>query len=291
MSAPRSAPRTATLTTRDHSRDSAGLTYVYAVLSRRAGGVSVGINLNTNHACNWRCIYCQVPGLRRGAAPAVDLERLEDELRSFLATVLHGDFLTQRVPVGMRRLHDVALSGNGEPTSAPAFDAVVAVIERVRRDLGVPAAVKTLLFTNGSLMHRRDVQDGVRRLARLSGEVWFKLDRATPSGMRLVNGTSGSIARVCRNLTIAARLCPTWIQTCLFAIDGEAPPADEIDAYVGILADVRAAGVPLGGIHLYGIARPSMQPEASRLTPLPEAWLQSLGARLRALGYTVRVTP
>lgn len=29
----------------NHSRDSAGLTYVYPVLSRRAGGVSIGINL------------------------------------------------------------------------------------------------------------------------------------------------------------------------------------------------------------------------------------------------------
>ncbi|MCZ7653281.1 MAG: hypothetical protein M5R42_01880 [Rhodocyclaceae bacterium] len=63
----------------DHSRDSAGLTYVYPVVSRRAGGVSIGINLNPNNACNWRCIYCQVPDLKRGAAPLIDLDRLEGE--------------------------------------------------------------------------------------------------------------------------------------------------------------------------------------------------------------------
>ncbi|PIU16966.1 MAG: radical SAM protein, partial [Gallionellales bacterium CG08_land_8_20_14_0_20_59_87] len=34
------------LSTTDHSRDSAGLRYVYPVVSRRAGGVSIGINLN-----------------------------------------------------------------------------------------------------------------------------------------------------------------------------------------------------------------------------------------------------
>ncbi|MCZ7653212.1 MAG: hypothetical protein M5R42_01445 [Rhodocyclaceae bacterium] len=33
-----------------HSRDSAGLTYVYPVVSRRAGGVSIGINPNPNNA-------------------------------------------------------------------------------------------------------------------------------------------------------------------------------------------------------------------------------------------------
>ena len=57
------------LTVTDHSRDSAGMTYVYPVVSRRAGGVSVGINLNPNNACNWACVYCQVPDLARGTAP------------------------------------------------------------------------------------------------------------------------------------------------------------------------------------------------------------------------------
>lgn len=40
------------LSVHDQSRDSAGLRYVYPVVSRRAGGVSVGINLNVNNACN-----------------------------------------------------------------------------------------------------------------------------------------------------------------------------------------------------------------------------------------------
>lgn len=80
------------LTTSDHSRDKAGLTYIYPVLSRRAGGLSIGVNLNVNNACNWRCIYCQVPNLIRGSAPSVDLEKLGQELRQFLADVIHGDF-------------------------------------------------------------------------------------------------------------------------------------------------------------------------------------------------------
>jgi len=71
------------LSTTNHGRDDAALRYVYPVVSRRAGGVSVGINLNPNNACNWRCIYCQVPDLTRGAAPAIDLTILEAELRGF----------------------------------------------------------------------------------------------------------------------------------------------------------------------------------------------------------------
>ena len=279
------------LTTTEHSRSSAALTYVYPVVSRRAAGLSIGINLNTNNACNWRCIYCQVPGLVRGAAPPVDLDLLEQELRSFLGDVLHGDFLQRRVPEGMRRLNDLALSGNGEPTSAREFEAVVERIERVRRDLGVSSEVKTILITNGSLVQRAGVQAGLRRLAEISGEVWFKLDRATPAGIQAVNDVRLSPARLRRQIGIAAPLCPTWIQSCFFALDGMPPPAAEVDAYVGFLAALRGSHVPLRGVLLYGIARPSMQPEATRLTRLPEAWLRALAERLAALGYEVRVTP
>lgn len=279
------------LTVRDHNRAAAGLTYVYPVISRRAGGVSIGINLNVNNACNWRCIYCQVPGLTRGAPPPVDLGKLRDELGSFLADVLHGDFLAKRVPPEARRFNDIALSGNGEPTSAREFEQVVNLIGETRRDAGVPETVKTVLITNGSLMQRGGVQAGVRKLAALNGEVWFKLDRATDAGMRKVNNTRTGMARVHANLAVAARLCPTWIQTCLFAIDGVGPDEAEQQAYVDFLHKCLAAHIALQGVLLYGLARQSFQPEAPRLAPLPSQWLEALARRIRALGLTAKVTP
>ena len=286
-----SESRRGRLTVTDHDRGSAGLTYVYPVVSRRAGGVSVGINLNVNNACNWRCIYCQVPGLTRGAPPPVDLGKLERELCGFLQDVLHGDFLAARVPVEARRLNDIALSGNGEPTSAREFESVVDLVGKVRRQTGVPAEVKTVLITNGSLMQRAGVQAGVRKLATLSGEVWFKVDRATRSGMRKVNNTRTDIARMRANLEIAARLCPTWIQTCMFAIDGAPPEEAEQQAYLDFLRERVAERLPLQGVLLYGLARPSFQPEAKRLSALPFAWLDAFAEKIRPLGLEVKVTP
>ena len=281
----------ALLTVIDHDRDAAGLRYVYPVVSRRAGGVSVGINLNTDNACNWRCIYCQVPGLKRGAAPPVDLPRLEAELRSFLTQVLQGDFLRSRVPEGSRRLNDIALSGNGEPTSAREFEQVIDSIGQVRRELRVPDEVKTVLITNGSLVHRPQVAAGLEKMRLLNGEVWFKIDSGSDAGMRLVNNTRLGLKRVRENLSLAAHACPTWVQTCVFALDGAPPPQTEQRAYLALLEERLRAGVRLRGVLLYGLARRSHQPEAARLSRLPARWLESYAERIRALGIEVKVTP
>ena len=125
---------------------------------------------------------------------------------------MHGKFMQSRVPEGMRRINDIALSGNGEPTSAAEFARVIELIGRVRREMGLPETVKTVLITNGSLLHRSEVQQGLRNMARLNGEIWFKLDRASEAGMRLINDTSTNMRKVRDNLIAAIALCPTWLQ-------------------------------------------------------------------------------
>ena len=276
------------LKTEDHSRDSAGMRHVYPVVSRRAGGVSVGINLNPNNACNWRCVYCQVPDLSRGGPPAIDLELLERELNGFLDWAVTGDFMATRVPAGARRLVDVAFSGNGEPTSAAEFPDAVALVERALAARGLARGVLIRLITNGSLLDRKAVQAGIARIGAAGGEVWFKLDAATPAGLARINGTRVRPEAVARRLDRCAALAPTWVQTCMFSIDGEAPGEFDLEAYLGLLAP-RAS--MLSGVHLYSLARPSLQPEAARLGRLDEAWLEGFAQRLRQLGVTVRVSP
>ncbi len=279
-----------TLTTRNHDRDIAGMTYVYPVVSRRAGGVSVGVNLNPNNACNWRCIYCQVPELKRGGPPPIDLALLEDELRRMLTDIVDGDYMQRNVPEGMRRLNDVALSGNGEPTSAPEFPAVVELIGKVLTDFGLAGKIKLVLITNGSLAGKDYVQAGIREMACLNGEVWFKFDRATRAGLGLVNDTETDPERHFQRLKTVAGLCPTWVQTCLFSLDGAAPDEVEAAAYLAMLKRVREEIPTLAGVLLYGLARPSLQPESPRLGTVPPGWLENLENRIEALGLYVRVS-
>lgn len=283
--------QTSPLTPVNHNRDSAGMTYVYPVVSRRAGGVSVGVNLNPNNACNWACVYCQVPGLTRGTAPEIDLAQLEAELRTMLADIVHGDFMQTRVPESARRLNDIALSGNGEPTSAKAFPQVIELIGRVMNDFDLVGKIKLVLITNGSLADRPRVQESLRKMATLNGEVWFKFDSATATGMRGINQTRISPDRQFARLAIAARLCPTWLQSCVFALDGAPPSEAEQAAYLAAAARIRQQSIPVQGVLLYGLARPSMQPQASRLSALPAEWLEAFAEKIRAAGLPVKVSP
>ena len=274
------------LNTQDHRRDSAGMKYIYPVISRRAGGVSIGINLNVNNACNWACKYCQVPNLRRGKPPPIDLQKLETELRDFLRSA--DDFLTTNVPPEVRQIIDIALSGNGEPTSASEFPTVVDIAEKVLNDFDLHNRVKLRLITNGSLMHRPYVQQGIARIGTLTGEVWFKVDRGTREGTDLVNGISMEPARIKNSLLICAELAPTWVQSCFFAIDGKSIDDKEFSAYLDIIRTVQSK---IRGVFLYGLARPSQQPDANRLSALSAESLSYYSEIISTLGIKVIVTP
>lgn len=284
-----SQPVKAILSAKDHNRDVAGFTYVYPVYSRRARGLSVGINLNPNNACNWRCIYCQVPNLVRGGAPAIDLELLNKELRALLHDVLHTTFLADRLPAEAQRINDIALSGNGEPTSAKSFDAVIETLISAMTDFNLLGKIKLLLITNGSLVQRPVVKRGLQLMAKNKGEVWFKLDSATNQGMRGINGSELGIRKVYQNLVCTAQLCPTWLQTCIFQRDGAHPSEHERQAYLNFIEKLVAARVPLRGALIYGLARPSMQPQAASLKSAELKWLQNFASDIQARGLPAEV--
>ena len=280
------------LTIADHNRNSAGLTYIYPVLSRRSGGLSIGVNLNINSACNWRCVYCQVPDLIRGSAPQVNFEQLGRELRGFLADVVHGSFYEkEEIPEELRVIRDVALSGNGEPTTANEFHQVVNLIELVLKEYGLLGEIKCVLISNGSMVNKAHVQRGLRKLAKINGEMWFKIDSATPTGLARINNTRGSSLSILKRLKVAAELCPTWIQTCFFAYKNKQPAESELKAYLQLLEAVEQKGIPIKGILLYGVARESHQPEGKYISALPEEWFQELALRINKYGFDLKITP
>ena len=274
------------LSTTDHSRDVAGLKYVYPVISRRAGGLSIGINVNTNNACNWRCVYCQVPGLVRGAAPDIDLQLLERELRFFLEQVLSGVFFEQfNVPEALQVIKDIAISGNGEPTSLKHFDQAIGLIGKIASEMKVLPESHFVLITNGSLINQPNVQAGLKVLNRYQGEVWFKLDAATERGRTLINDSKQSTEKTLNNLRISARLCETSLQTCLLDYLEEVDAQEERDAYIELLTNIKKQKIMIKKVMLYTLARSSFQPEAEKIKKLDAKKLNQFAAQIRGLGY------
>ena len=279
------------LTPQDHNRQFAGMQYVYPVMSRRAGGLSIGINFNPNNACNWRCVYCQVPDLQRGAAPEMDFDRLQTELRQVLAYVLNGRFFDDfQVPLAQRQLKDLAISGNGESTSLKEFDQAVALIGSIGQEWALFPECRFILISNGSLIHQLPVQAGLQTLAQFHGELWFKLDSATRQGRESINHCALSDHQLLENLTIASQLCTTRIQTCMLHYR-DAWSESEQQAYLQLLEQLKLQQLEIAEVLLYSVARPSFQAEAAELRSYTLQELETMATAIRQLGYAVNVTP
>ena len=158
----------------------------------------------------------------------------------------------------------------------------------IRDEVGL-AAVPIRLITNGSLADRPYVQTALRSLAAAGGEVWFKLDRVTSAETAVINGVRQSPERVLHALDKCAKLVPTWLQTCWFAMDGLPPSREAEDAYCAFLARVATL---VRGVHLYGLARPSLQPGAVRISRVCETQLLAFAERIeKTTGVKVIVSP
>ena len=60
--------------------------FVYPVLSRRSGGISLGVNLNPDKVCNFDCIYCQVDRTRQSETRFVETDAAARRARRHAAT-------------------------------------------------------------------------------------------------------------------------------------------------------------------------------------------------------------
>jgi wyosine [tRNA(Phe)-imidazoG37] synthetase (radical SAM superfamily) len=271
----------------DHSRELSGLKYIYSVISRRAGGLSIGVNLNVNNACNWQCIYCEIPNLTRGTPPPIQLDLLEQELRFFLHEIIHGDYMEKNVSVEDRHLKDIAFSGNGEPTSAEEFPEVILIVKKILEEFNLLNKIKIRLITNGSLMHKASVIKAVEMLKEMNGEVWFKVDSATEGSIKTINQVNLKPHQILERLRNSINVCPTFVQTCIFTIDGKGPSEKDIDAYLQLVSEVKTN---IQGVHLYGLARPSLQPQAKSLGRISQEALEDIAIKLRNLNIATTVS-
>jgi wyosine [tRNA(Phe)-imidazoG37] synthetase (radical SAM superfamily) len=266
----------------DHRRDLGANTYVYAVVSRRAGGLSIGVNLNPDKVCNFDCPYCQVDRTTPGGPARVDVAMLDAELRSLLALAASGH-LWEEAPFNTtapehRRVVDIAFAGDGEPTSPPEFPEAAAAARAARDDLapGVPLR----LLTNVTLVHRGRVRAALAEF----DDLWCKLDAGTDDWFHRVDGTRFPYNRVLRNLRELAAERPIVIQAMFCALGEDRPGEQEIAAWTGRLRHIARQGT-ISEVQVYTVAR---QPADATVSALTAEELEGIAAAARAAGLNAR---
>lgn len=266
----------------EHERRFENLRFIYPVLSRRSAGLSIGVNLNPDKICNFDCIYCQVDRRTESDTRFVETPAMLAELESVLDCALSGAIYEMSkfaaTPQHLRRVNDIAFSGDGEPTTHRNFAEVVAACAEVKRRLEQryqAPPIKMVLITNASMLHRPHVREGLEILDANNGEIWGKLDAGTEAYYQRIERTKIPFAQVLNNLTEKAKVRPIVIQSLFMRVGGESPSEAELEAYCDRLNEIVAAGGQIKLVQVYTVAR---RPAESYVAALTDGEVDAIAA-------------
>ena len=249
----------------DRPRDLLGNRFVYAVISSRARGLSLGVNMNPDKQCNFDCSYCEVDRRQPSRETKLDVDVMAAELRKTIAFIQSGKLAErpwyQSLPSELLQLRQVALSGDGEPTLAGNFVEAVQAVVRVR---ALGGYFKIVLITNGTGLDQPQVLRGLELLTK-SDEIWIKLDGGTQSFIDKVNRPDVPLEKILSNILLVGRLRPVVIQSLFPAVHGEEPPFEEIREYALRLKELKAGGAQISLVQIYSAARPGVNAEWGHL--------------------------
>lgn len=275
-----------------HPREWEKNTWVYPVISRRAGGLSLGVNLNPDHHCSFSCAYCQSGPQEGHKRIPVDIDAVERELREFLVFYESGEFAKckafENVPAQNKLLKDICLSGDGESTIVKEFPEICQRMREIQKEFTPKLGdFKLRLITNASHLESPAVELGLSRLLEIDGEIWAKLDAGTEDWFKKMNRSPLHLAKILDNLTKAIKIYPICIQTMLCNLQGKIPSDQEIERYIENLAAIHSASPDhLVEVQLYTVIR---DPLLKGVEALPKEFLESVKTKITdALPVKVR---
>ncbi len=242
-----------------HPRELLGNRFVYVVVSARARGLSIGVNMNPDKACKFGCCYCEVDRSQPALEKSLDVDVMAVELQRALFLANSGELRDcdcyRNAPADLLKLRHVALSGDGEPTICPNFlDAVRTVVHL--RALGRFPFFKIVLITNAARLDGPAVQEGLKLFTK-NDEVWAKLDAGTQDYMDKVNHPACPLEKILANILLVARQRPVIIQSLFPLLNHEEPSGEEIAQYALRLRDLKQAGAQIPLVQIYSATRPS----------------------------------
>lgn len=262
-------------------RDFLDRRFVYTVLSPRARGLCVGVNMNPDKECNFDCVYCEVNRAEPARESRLDVGVMIEELERTLQQALSGRIglrpCYRDVPPELLELRHVALSGDGEPTLSPNFAQAVEAVIHLRTRGRLPF-FKIVLMTNASALDRPEVIQGLSCFAP-NDEIWLKLESGTQTyADRIHRSSACTLEQIDANILGLARQRPVVLQSLFPSIDGAAPSAIEIETYVQRIAALKEAGAHVALVQIYSATRPATQ---SGCGHLPLGTLSAIARRVR----------
>jgi len=272
----RAAPFKKTSATVSHSRKFFDNRFVYTVISQRARGLSIGVNMNPYKFCNFDCVYCEVDRREPPRDRHVNADVMSKELRQML-WLAHTDKIRelpgyQSIPADLLRLREVAFSGDGEPTLCPNFAELVEAVVHVRAQAGLPF-FKLVLITNASGLHLDQVRRGLK-LFTSQDEIWAKLDAGTNARLTLLNRPQTSVLscpkvsleQVMENILVLGQQRPVVIQSLFPSIGGKGPSPEDVEQYVQRLRELKEAGAQISLVQVYSAHRQAARGNCGHLS-------------------------
>lgn len=286
----------------DHSRMWKDNKWVYPVISRRAGGLSIGVNLNPDHKCSFACAYCQSGPQEGHPSVPVNVDEVEKELRQFVLFYESGEFAKcdffGKVADDKKIIKDLCLSGDGESTIVKEFAEVckrMRIIQQEYQERHVgstdplnPASFKLRLITNASQLGRDSVEDALSILLENDGEIWAKLDAGTEEWYKKMNRSAVKFDTILANLEKAIKCHPICIQTMLCSIKGEQPDNAEIESYIqNLICIYNTCPEHFVEVQLYTVIRQTATPD---VFPLEKEFMEQVAKKITSkLPIKVRI--
>jgi len=182
------------------------------------------------------------------------------------------------VPEPLRRVNDVAFSGDGEPTTFADFDKACGLAAELR-DRHALRDTKLIVLSNMTMLHRPQVRRGLEIMHEGGpAEIWAKLDAGDQATYAAVDRSAVKLDRVLSNILDAGRRWPIVIQSMFMRMHDEPPTDRQLDAYIDRLAELLEGGAHIKLVQVYTIAR---QTAESYAAPLSNTEVDAIAQKIR----------
>jgi len=242
-----------------HDRLSEYNRLVYPVVSRRAGGLSLGINVNPDKKCTFNCVYCQVDRSKEIKNLSPDIEQINNELDEWLTVISKNNGSYKGHP-----LKDISFAGDGEPTTYSQLPQLIENIIEAKKKYHFDQC-KIIIFTNGTRIVHPNILKVLPALFANQGEIWFKLDFWDEKSLQQINRPKMSAAKLIEHLTRVGQQFPVVLQSCFFSWNDQVYQDDIYNGYITLVQELIKKGVQLKYIQAYTLARKPSEIDAKPL--------------------------